>query len=118
MRKFTFHNVSINSRLYDPFYKGHKLFTFHNVSINSCSHSLISAAASKFTFHNVSINSEAKLRKGYIVLFDLHSIMYLLILPPFSYCCPAISTFTFHNVSINSHKNTTTVAKENTIYIP
>ncbi len=37
IRKFTFHNVSINSFLPQEFLSSAEQFTFHNVSINSLS---------------------------------------------------------------------------------
>ena len=55
--KFTFHNVSINSKISDLLNVFYPVFTFHNVSINSI-----------WTWLTQAIQK------------DLHSIMYLLIL--------------------------------------
>ena len=54
-------------------------FTFHNVSINSKVDKSHLIRTTSFTFHNVSINSE-KASPSPLTSVYLHSIMYLLIL--------------------------------------
>ena len=76
---FTFHNVSINSRLNKENYPDYYVFTFHNVSINSPSTEIRGVKMEVFTFHNVSINSNLVSERRTVIL-NLHSTMFLLIL--------------------------------------
>ena len=99
-KKFTFHNVSINSSF--CFTVSDKRIHLHStmfllILIKSSPH----FRAFEFTFHNVSINSTILMYLR-TYLFNLHSTMFLLI--PFSLLFSTFSLllFTFHNVSINS----------------
>ena len=75
-------------------------FTFHNVSINSRLWWRIDFVKIGFTFHNVSINSSNRVAYREIAV-NLHSIMYLLIRANGALRAH-LTRFTFHNVSINS----------------
>ena len=115
-----------------------QLFTFHNVSINSRLKTVGHMKLIPFTFHNVSINSGYLLYESKPYPHNLHSIMYLLIRniksgillikkftfhnvsinSSFHVCLPLFKTkFTFHNVSINSWSYQTR-SKLYCIYIP
>ena len=75
---FTFHDVSINTKLQDPLPEPLKIFTFHDVSINT--------------------ESEKDMIED---IPTLHSTMFLLI--PFTeFPFDVLPFFTFHDVSINT----------------
>ena len=54
---FTFHNVSINTKLSENIRMQLTIFTFHNVSINTTGTKRKVSIDTGFTFHNVSINT-------------------------------------------------------------
>ena len=76
---FTFHNVSINSKIAEAVNDEPVKFTFHNVSINSDKNAMLMASKALFTFHNVSINSLIARHECLYKLHHLHSTMFLLI---------------------------------------
>ena len=97
---FTFHNVSINTRVCCVCVVFNWVFTFHNVSINTRGTQHLCRCIGIFTFHNVSINTNLK---PYSILPGpyLHSTMFLLILE-MGVMELQTPIFTFHNVSINT----------------
>ena len=86
IRRFTFHYVSINSKLLIFFTCLTPVFTSHYVSINSLSGCVIYHHSVTFTSHYVSINSGNVIKDaGYSVY--LHPTMYLLIPHQRPICC-------------------------------
>ena len=93
-------------------------FTFHYVSINTFTHKALGDTCYLFTFHYVSINTLIWYIDNQDEKYNLHSIMFLLILPTvttinlhsimFLLILPTVTTitppmiFTFHYVSINT----------------
>ena len=126
---FTFHNVSINTRMLFEKEIDEIYFTFHNVSINTTADDVITALIPSlhstmfllildgkwktelsclgFTFHNVSINTEIVFTLS-TVSSSLHSTMFLLILYLQGFTAHGLF-FTFHNVSINTIPDGTTM---------
>ena len=76
-------------------------FTFHNVSINTDGLTAGTYNVTLFTFHNVSINT-MKLSWMNILIWSLHSTMFLLIRDCSRGLNRRTQDFTFHNVSINT----------------
>ena len=76
-------------------------FTFHYVSINTFTHKALGDTCYLFTFHYVSINTLIWYIDNQDEKYNLHSIMFLLILPTVTTITPPM-IFTFHYVSINT----------------
>ena len=93
------------------------LFTFHYVSIKSKISHLSKITFTKFTFHYVSIKSTASLPYSPDKVY-LHSTMYLLNLQYFSSIWILHFVFTFHYVSIKSHTQSWQEKGVIIIYIP
>ena len=93
--EFTFHYVSINTKMISLYSGTPGRFTFHYVSINTYWANLICGHPLEFTFHYVSINT-------YEGVFEFE----------------VDSKFTFHYVSINTFLRPMFIHSSVFIYIP